>query len=251
MLAFPALASLLRPGRAAAAGGGPVLAYHRFDPLRSTGATTVATATFAAQMAQIASSGGTVVPLRSLVDGSTLPDRAVAITADDGWRSVYTEMFPVLRRHGFHATLFLNPPGIGHGSYLRWEEIAAMRASGLVDCQPHTLHHPNFNTERARRAPADFAAFVRNELAGCRRVLIERLGGAQDILAWPYGIHAPDLEAAARAAGYIAAFALGGKAMVPGAPRYALPRYQVYEADGPGRFGAILRGVPRIRQAGR
>lgn len=224
----------------------PVLAYHRFDPEGSTGATTVATATFAAQMAQIAASGWTVVPLRALVDGSALPDRAVAITADDGHRSVYAQMFPILRRHGFQATLFLNPPGLGHGSYLRWEELAEMLASGLVEAQPHTMSHPNFNTERARRSPEDFAAFVHRQLVDCREILRARLGGRQDILAWPYGVHGPDLEEAAQAAGYVAAFALGGTAVRPDSPRYAMPRYQVYEADGPGRFGAILRGVSRI-----
>jgi peptidoglycan/xylan/chitin deacetylase (PgdA/CDA1 family) len=222
----------------------PVLAYHRFDPVRATGATTVATPTFAAQMAQIVAAGRTVARLRDVAAGAPLPARAVSITADDGHRSVYTEMFPLLKRHGFHATLFLNPPGIGHGSYLRWEELAEMQASGLVECQPHTLSHPDFRAERARRTPADFAAFVRHELAGARQWLREHLGGPQDILAWPYGIHAPDLEEAAREAGYTAAFALGGRAVTPASPRFALPRYQIYEADGPARFGAVLRGVP-------
>jgi peptidoglycan/xylan/chitin deacetylase (PgdA/CDA1 family) len=222
-----------------------VLAYHRFSPTGSTGATTVSTPVFAAQMDRIAELHIPVVPLRALLAGTGLPAHAIAITADDGHRSVFTEMFPILQRHGFPATLFLNPPGIGHGSYLRWEEIATMRAGGLIDCEPHTLSHPNFNDERGRRTPEAYAAFVRRELEGGRDALRQRLGGAQDVLAWPFGIHDPMLEAAAADAGYVAAVALGGRAAVIGGPAFAIPRYQVYEADQGARLDAVLRGLPR------
>ena len=223
-----------------------ILTYHRFHPIASPGATTVSTPVFAAQMARIADQKIAVVTLRALLAATGLPTHAIAITADDGHRSVYTEMFPILRKHGFHATLFLNPPGIGHGSYLRWEEIAEMRASGLIDCEPHTSTHPDFREERARRTPADFAAFVARELQAPRAALAARLGTPADLLAWPFGYHDPDLEAAARQAGYTAAFALGGRAAPSGGPAFAIPRYQVYESDRGPRFDAVLAGVPRF-----
>ncbi len=245
MRLIPALLILLAFAVPARAEDVSVLAYHRFNPAGSTGATTVSTRVFAAQMDRIAESGFTVVPLRALLDGSVLPPHAVAITADDGHRSVYTEMFPILRRHGFAATLFLNPPGLDHGSYLRWAEIAEMQASGLIDPEPHTTSHLNFNTERARRTPEAFAALLRHELADPRAILASRLGTRADILAWPFGIHDDALEAAAREAGYIAAFALGGRAASAGAPAFAVPRYQVYETDVGVRFDRVLAGIPR------
>lgn len=222
-----------------------ILTYHRFNPDHAPGATTVTTRTFAAQMNRIAALGIPVVPLRALFDGTVLPPRAIAITADDGHRSVFTEMFPILKAHRFPATLFLNPPGLGQGSYLRFPELLEMQASGLIDCEPHTISHPNFNTERARRGPDAFAAFLRHELEDSRTMLRNRLGGAQDLLAWPYGLHDPALEAAAQAAGYTAAFALGGRAAPMDAPKFAIPRYQVYETDLGSRFDAILAGTPR------
>ena len=72
-----------------------------------------------------------------------------------------------------------------------------------------------------------------------------RLGGPQDLLAWPFGIHDPTLEAAAQAAGYTAAFALGGRAAPADAPKFAIPRYQIYETDLDSRFDAVLFGIPR------
>ena len=222
-----------------------ILTYHRFNPDHAPGATTVTTRTFAAQMNRIAALGIPVVPLRALFDGTALPPHAIAITADDGHRSVFTEMFPILKAHHFPATLFLNPPGLGQGSFLRWRELLEMQATGLIDCEPHTLSHPDFNTERKRRSPEAFAVYLRHEIEDSRSSLQNRLGGPQDLLAWPFGIHDPTLEAAAQAAGYTAAFALGGRASPADAQKFAIPRYQVYEADLGSRFDAVLSGIPR------
>jgi peptidoglycan/xylan/chitin deacetylase (PgdA/CDA1 family) len=227
----------------------PVLTYHRFDPLASHSGTVVTAPVFAEQMAYLATKQVRVAPLRNVLaiaHGTALSGPTVAITADDGWRTVYTEMFPIIREHRFPVTLFINPPMIGHGgAYLTWPMITEMVKSGLVDVQAHTLHHPNFNTERARRDPASYQAFVKTEIAGCRAPITEALGLPADMLAWPYGIHNATLEAAARDAGYIAAFTLGSRPLANGDADFALPRLQIYDTDREPRFGWIVAGHPR------
>ncbi len=228
----------------------PVLTYHRFDPTGSKSATIVSTPVFAAQMAWLAEHSVRVAPLRdvlAMARGAPVTGPTVAITADDGWRSVYTEMFPIILRHKFPLTLFINPPAIGHGgAYLTWPMIAEMLKSGLVDVQPHTLTHPNFNTERAHRDQAGYAAFVAHEIAGSRAEITAQLGLPADILAWPFGIHDAMLEQAAAQAGCIAAFALGSHAVKAGDPDYALPRYQIYDTDRDARFAWLMAGNPRL-----
>jgi peptidoglycan/xylan/chitin deacetylase (PgdA/CDA1 family) len=244
VLAGAGAATLVRAARAAQ--GISVLAYHRFDPAVARAATVVTEATLDAQMAWLAVRHIRVLPLAEAVAALGLGGPAVCITADDGFRSVYTGLFPVLRRHGFPATLFLNPPMIGHGgAFLTWAQIEEMRASGLVDVQAHTMTHPNFREQKVRRSPADYASFVTHELAGSARAIETRLGGKVRFLAWPYGIHDAQLEAAAKDAGFEAAFALGSRAALPGGDMFALPRYQVYETDNESRFAAIARGLPR------
>lgn len=225
----------------------PILTYHRFDPDRAAATTVVVTAVFEEQMAWLAANHYTVVPLRAAIDREGLPPgHVVAVTADDGFRSVYTQMFPIIRRDHLPVTLFLNPPMIGGGSaYLTWAQVEEMRASGLVDVEAHTQTHPNFNTERARLAPDAYHAFLTEQISGSRETLRRRLGLAADLLAWPYGIHDQELEAAAKAAGFVAAFALGSRAATAEDDRFAIPRFQVYNTDRGARFAAVAEGHPR------
>lgn len=227
----------------------PVLTYHRFDPSIAKASTVVTDAVFTAQMQYLATHDIQVVTLREAMaatKGGKPVGNAVVLTADDGWRSVYTDMFPIIRRLKLPVTLFINPPAIGGGgAYLTWPMIEEMVKSGLVDVQPHTLTHPNFNTERARRDPAAYATYVEHEIAGSRAPIISHLNLPADLLAWPFGIHDATLEAAAQKAGYTAAFALGSRAMTTGDGDFALPRYQVYDTDNDSKFGWIAAGHPR------
>lgn len=237
----------------AMADGIPILTYHRFDPAHASATTIVTDPVFASQMDWLDAHHVRVAPLRevlAIAHGGAAPAQpTVVITADDGWKTVYTDMFPIILRHRFPITLFINPPAIGHGgAYLTWPMIAEMVKSGLVDVQAHTLTHPNFNVERQKRDPEAYQAYLTQEIAGSRTEITQRLGLPADLLAWPFGIHDPTLEATAKKAGYLAAFALGSRALVPGDPDMALPRYQIYDTDRDSGFGWVVEGHPRLKQ---
>ncbi len=247
-------AGLPRLARAATGEADPVgtiqvLTYHRFENREKPPGTIISPGLFAAQMQYLSDHQTNVVRLGEVEAQSksgTITGQSVAITADDGWRTVFTEMFPVIQRHKLPITLFLNPPMIGQGgAFLTWDMVAEMRASGLVDIHAHTLSHPNFNEERRKRPPANYAAFIRHEIADCRKLLEDKLGTQVESLAWPFGIHAPELEAAAQEAGYTAAYALGSHPVTAGAPIFALPRSQIYETDGVNRFAWMAAGHAR------
>jgi len=227
-----------------------VLTYHRFDPVQANASTVVTTPVFATQMDWLQTHHVRVLRLREVVDivehkTPAITETAVAITADDGWRSVYTQMFPIIRKLNLPVTLFINPPTIGHGgAYLTWAQIDEMRASGLVEIEAHTQTHPNFNDQRAYLTPAAYTAFMDREIAGSRTDLLSH-GDSGAFLAWPYGINNPALQDAASRAGFHAAFALGSRPVLADSPLFALPRYQVYNTDNAARFAAIIAGQPR------
>ncbi len=249
---FAAALALLAPDWGASAqqrsDGVPILLYHRFGPVVAD-AMTVTTAVFEEQLAWLRDHEYQIIPLKSLVaslhDPSVaIPSRAVAITADDGHKSIYTEMFPLIKRYRFPVTVFIYPSAISNASYaLTWEQLAEMAKTGLVDVQSHTYWHPNFHHERARLSPDDYRTFVMKQLTRSKEVLERRLGGSVDMLAWPFGIFDPELERWAALAGYSAAFTLERSAVIRGSDPLALPRYLITDLDRGARFATIVEGT--------
>ena len=231
--ALIAVASSAREGGAKPNGMGepriPILLYHRFGP-SVPDAMTVRTANFAAQLEYLRENGYRVIPLREVVayarGEARPPARAVAITADDGHKTVFTDMAPLVERYRVPVTLFIYPSAISNASYaMTWEELRRLKETGLFDIQSHTYWHPNFKVEKRRLSPAKYDAFVRMQLSKSKRVLDRRLGLNVDMLAWPFGIFDQELIGMARAEGYTAAFTMVRASVKRGDNVMILPRY--------------------------
>ena len=223
----------------------PILLYHRLGPVHAD-EMTVTTPVVESQLKLIQEGGYHVVPLKSLMAAlgeaaAPLPEHAVVIVADDGHRTVYTDLFPLIKRYRIPVTLFIYPSAISNAPYaMTWDQLKEMKASGLVDIQSHTYWHPNFNVEKKRLAPAAYERFVNDQLVKSKAVLEQKLGGTVDLLAWPFGIHNAELEQAAQAAGYVAAFTIDRRPVTRADKIMALPRFIVTDADRGARFEALL-----------
>lgn len=231
------------PARATSA---TILLYHRFGPV-ITGATTVRTSVFEKQMKFLREHNYNVVRLRDVVEfiegRGQLPERAVAITADDGRRTVFTEMKPIVERYRIPVTLFIYPSAISNASYaMTWEQLKQLQATGLFDIESHTYWHPNFRIEKRRLSPADYQQLVDSQLRKSREVLQRRLGSKVDLLAWPFGINDSELIAAARRAGYVAAFTIQRRQVSNRDNPMAIPRFTVRDSDVGKAFQSLLAG---------
>lgn len=233
--------------------GAAILVYHRFGEM--AGSTTVSDVALDEQLAWL-TNHARVAPLHAVVEalraGSAAADRpCVAITADDGHRSVYTDLYPRIRRYHLPVTLFIYPSAISNASYaLTWAELTEMAASGLIDVQSHTYWHPNFNQEKAHRSPPDYSSFVDMQLRRSQQVLATRIGRPVDMLAWPFAIHDPLLEAAAMRAGYTAGFLLGNRAALPGMDMFALPRFWMSDSDRASRLARMVTTACPVKEQG-
>ena len=225
----------------------PILVYHRFGAV-ATELTTIRTATFEEELAWLRANEIPVLPLYKLVDrlrsGEPLSNRpAVVLTADDGNESVYTEMYPLILRYRAPVTLFIYPSAVSNSrTALTWEQIAEIEQSGFVDVQSHTFWHPDFHVEKRRFDAAGYEKFVRNQLALSKTRLEVHVHHPVDLLAWPFGIYDAQLEGWAKEEGYVAAFSIDRKPVRLGENGYALPRFEITDADRGARFAKLILG---------
>jgi peptidoglycan/xylan/chitin deacetylase (PgdA/CDA1 family) len=139
-----------------------------------------------------------------------LPPRAVLLTFDDGYRSFYTRVYPLLLAYNYPAVLsvvgsFLDVPpraqvryGTGlvvRENFVTWEQLREMRRSGLVEIGSHTygLHTTVFTNPQGGELPAAIGyQFVRRQpgarIAGQYRIAPgpPKLEDARSVLAMPF-----------------------------------------------------------------
>lgn len=230
LLSLPAFASTDQ------APGVPILLYHRFGPVAAD-SMTVTTAVFASHLKYLHEHGYRVIPLADLIAhlqgrAPPPPPCSVVIVADDGHRSIYSDMLPLVRQHRIPVTLFIYPSAISNASYaMTWEQLRELKQTGLFEMQAHTYWHPNFKIEKRRRSPDDYARFVDTQLIKAKEKLEQRLGGTMNMLAWPFGIYDDELIRHAAKAGYVAAFTLDRRHVSASDRMLALPRYLISDAN--------------------
>lgn len=228
------------PVSPSASKGVPIYLYHRFGH-EITDSMTVSVARFESQLKKFKADHCPVIPLRQLVDSllkktASLPPRSTVITVDDGHISVYTQMFPLIKKYGIPVTLFLYPSALSNASYaMTWAQLREMKESGLLDYQGHTYWHPNFKTEKKRLPPEEYRRFVLEQLKKGKEKLEKEFHSPVDLLAWPFGICDEELMRLAREAGYVAAFSMERRDVNGSDNMMSLPRYLIADPMGKSR----------------
>jgi peptidoglycan/xylan/chitin deacetylase (PgdA/CDA1 family) len=207
---------------------------------------TIRTATFRSQLEYLKKHDYHVIPLRAWLAwrsnfGPAPSPRSVVITADDGHRSVFTEMLPLVREFGIPVTLFIYPSAISNAAYaMTWDELRILKATGLFDIQSHTYWHPNFGVEKRRLPPAEYREFARKQLTRSKLVLHQRLGANADVIAWPFGVYDEELLQIGAETGYAAGMTLKHRVATASDRLMALPRFLVTDAASGRHFAALL-----------
>jgi len=190
-----------------------ILMLHRVAPEPGSGMN-MPPPRFEALLRLLRDSGYHFVTMSELLANPEQP-RLLALTFDDGFADNYQHAFPLLRRYGAKATIYLATEIEGI-ERLTPAQIQEMAASGLVEFGAHTLHHVNLTTLDAAAAEQE----IRES-----RSQVEALAGSCATFAYPFGRFAPEHEAMVRAAGYSAAVSTR-KTIEPlrADNRYRLPR---------------------------
>ena len=223
-----ALAGPWIPAGAVAAESAVIVMYHRFGE-DAYPATNIRIEQFEAHIAEFARGPYTVLPLPEIVaalrEGRELPDRTIAITIDDAYRSIYTEAWPRLRKAGLPFTIFVATDSVDRGlpGFLDWEQIRRMKEAG-VTIGAHTASHPHM----ADRS----AVYNRDEIARSLARLEAELGEKPALFAYPYGEVSVAVREVVATFGFHAAFGQQSGAVHRTADRDYLPRFALNEKYG-------------------
>lgn len=202
-----------------------ILSYHEIadksETLDSTYAVTPSN--FEQQMRWLIDNGYHFIDIDDVLkyrkSGKALPDKAVLITFDDGYHSVYANAYPVLKKYKIPSVIALVGSWLlkedkvdfsGHmiprSEFLSQKEIKEMVASGLVEVASHSyashkgiMGNPQGNMQPAMRTrqwlsekgvyedEKSYQKRIYHDLAENNRFLKEYTGQKPRVMVWPYG----------------------------------------------------------------
>lgn len=190
--------------------GIPVLVYHGIVPKAES--CNITPETFREHMTALKEAGYTTLTMDEFAEymsGSrTVPERSVLITFDDGRTDSFSGADPVLKRLGFHATMFsiLTNVRSRKAFYLTPAETKMMSDSGRWDVQSHTnathvfadvdsmgnvghaLASRRWNTALGRlESDAEYLSRIRDDLTEAKSGLSEMTGKPIIAFAYPWG----------------------------------------------------------------
>jgi peptidoglycan/xylan/chitin deacetylase (PgdA/CDA1 family) len=175
--------------------------------------------TFVSYLSHLREDGWQVLDVTTFLCGlerpDSLPERAMLLTFDDGYRSMREVALPRLRQFGYPAVLFVPTDYIGgwnafdngvepEEATCDWDDLRELERSG-VSIQSHGASHRWFSK-------LDLIE-QEEELYRSRAVLESNLGKRVDVFAFPYGDNGGNQKEVARMlrrAGYRAACLYGG-----------------------------------------
>jgi peptidoglycan/xylan/chitin deacetylase (PgdA/CDA1 family) len=189
----------------------------------------------------------TVAQLADLMqDGpSSLPERPVVITFDDGFMDFYESAMPALHKYSFPATLFivtglvdgcstwLKPEREDKRKMLAWSQIVEIDRAG-IECGPHSHTHADLDI-----VPADLA---RKEIVLSKEVLEQKLGHAVTTFCYPYGHFDIRVREMVEQAGYRAACAVRNAMSHLHDHRFSLARITISNSTTVPQLAALLNG---------
>ena len=188
----------------------PVLTYHNFF-VKGTGDQPVTRKLFQEQMSFLEREGFNVISMDRFMDfldfDAQIHPKSVVITIDDIDESVYSVAFPVLKRFGYRATLFVTTDLIGGEGNLTWDKIGEMNVNGIDVCSK-TRTQRDLTKPLEGESNKNYRIALEQELLGSKKAVEKNLLRECKYLAYPHGIANGMIVTWVKRFGYLGAFTL-------------------------------------------
>lgn len=176
----------------------PILMYHSISNEPVENPMIVDKAKFNKEMKYLKDNRYNVITLDQLyekyIKGTSIPEKSIVITFDDGYSDNYKNAYPILKKYNFKATIFVITSYIGKGkTFLNINELKQMQNKG-IDIQSHTVRH-----KRLDRMTYKEQLY---ELKKSKQFLEKNLNKKVQFIAYPFGQCNKDTIKIARKTGY-------------------------------------------------
>ncbi len=187
--------------------GVPVVMYHSVSNEPTLGNLRITKDNFEAQMKYLKDNGYYTLTMDEVNDFITknkpIPEKSVALTFDDGYEDNYTNVYPVLKKYGFKATVFVVTSSVDKDStYLTSAQLKDMQANG-VDIQSGTYA----NTKLGDLTMVQQLKSLQNS----KQFLESLLNKKVNYVSYPFGSYNANTLDAANKAGYVLGLSRDGK----------------------------------------
>jgi peptidoglycan/xylan/chitin deacetylase (PgdA/CDA1 family) len=212
----------------------PVLCYHRFAVSCDSNLCMPADV-FERQMRYLKNNGYRVIgpeELNEFLDyRQAIPKKAVMISVDDGYRSVYNVAYPILKKYGYAATLFIyiNYVGVSRRA-ITWDQLRELKRAGFTIAS-HTIAHSDLSKQKPDEDDQAYMARLKKEIFQSKQIIDNKLDQNTSAFGYPFGRWNPKVVALIRQAGYKMAFTVkrGGNPFF--ADPFLLKRDQILKRD--------------------
>ncbi|WP_144393665.1 polysaccharide deacetylase family protein [Pleionea sediminis] len=118
--------------------------------------------------------------IKRLFNGEPLPPKAIAITFDDGYASIFNEAWPLLKRYQMPFTIFIatEPVDNQYSSMMTWQQLNTLKEAN-VSIANHTRTHPHLLGLSLKEA--------QEEITYADMQIKKALNIQSNLFAYPYG----------------------------------------------------------------
>jgi peptidoglycan/xylan/chitin deacetylase (PgdA/CDA1 family) len=122
-----------------------------------------------------------------IIKNRYLPDKSIIITFDDGYKDNYLKAFPILKKYGAPATIFLTTDYIDSGKLLWWDMIGYVVYNTRANCLEVDGFHYSLMSPNERQITKDLLMWRATKLSEAERThLIDKLISMSGVKIPPY-----------------------------------------------------------------